>query len=242
MATNATAGRDGRQQRWAKHNEERRQQIIDAAIAVVEENEPAAEFHVQQIAERAGLNRTVVYRHFADRADLDRAIQTEILDELIDLLLPAVALDGTINEIITRIVSAYVEWTETHPALHRFAEAQSGTTLEMGMSKIAASLVEVLEAAVELLGVELSDDEKAAIDPLAHGLVGAVLGAVRRWVTREPREPSSERVSALLAESVWYLIDGHARRFGLELDPDVPVEELLQVPDPEDPDPVSTDG
>ena len=69
---------DGRQARWDKHNQERRQVILDAAIAVVEAGEPGAEFHVQQIADRAGLSRTVVYRHFADRADLDQAIQAEM--------------------------------------------------------------------------------------------------------------------------------------------------------------------
>ncbi len=70
---------DGRQARWDKHNQARRQAILDAALAVVEAGAPGAEFHVQQIADRAGLSRTVVYRHFADRADLDQAVQTEML-------------------------------------------------------------------------------------------------------------------------------------------------------------------
>ena len=73
---------DGRQARWDRHNQERRQRILDAAIAVVESGEPGAEVHVQQIAEQAGLSRTVVYRHFADRSDLDRAVQTAIVDDL----------------------------------------------------------------------------------------------------------------------------------------------------------------
>src|ERR1041384_8250665 len=95
---------DGRQLRWDKHNQARRQTILDAAVAVLEETEPGEDIHVQQIAQRAGLSRTVVYRHFTDRADLDQAVQTDILEMLAGDLLPEVTLDGTIEEIIQRIV------------------------------------------------------------------------------------------------------------------------------------------
>ena len=69
---------DGRQLRWDSHNQARRQHILDAAIDVLADSEPGAEVHVQQIADRAGLSRTVVYRHFADRADLDKIPATSL--------------------------------------------------------------------------------------------------------------------------------------------------------------------
>ena len=221
---------DGRQARWDRHNQQRRQQILDAAIAVVEADEPGAEFHVQQIADQAGLNRTVVYRHFSDRADLDRAIQDEILLRLTALLLPQVSLDGTVNEIIHRIVSTYVDWAVEHPALHRLAEYDSTGgpgPLHNGIHQIAGVLVEILETVIATLEVKLDDGESAAIDPLAYALVGAVFGAVRRWASREKREPSATQLSDILSRSVWHLLDGHARRLGLDLDPDVPIDQLL---------------
>lgn len=229
----APKGPDGRRARWDMHNQVRRQVILDAALEVVEAGEPGAEFHVQQIAERAGLGRTVVYRHFADRADLDQAIQAAILEDLTSRLLPQVSLDGTVHEIIQRIVSTYVTWVVAHPALHRFAEQKTSGPMEHGIQQIAGVLVEILETAVEMLDVELGPDERAALDPLAHGLVGAVLGAVRRWISRDERQPSARTLSALLSESVWHILDGHARRLGLEIDPDLPIEQLLGLPDPE---------
>lgn len=228
MAAPAPA-RDGRQARWEKHNADRRRQILDAAIAVLEAHEPGVEFHVQQIAERAGLNRTVVYRHFVDRADLDRAIQERILDDLAALLLPEVTLDGTVNAIILRIVGTYVDWVVAHPSLHRFAEQGNGP-FQLGISHIAAVLVEILQTAIALLQADLDDDEVAALDPLCHGLVGAVLGAVRRWVNRDVLEPAAPRMAELLSESVWHLLDGHARRLGIEIDPDLPLESLMTAP------------
>lgn len=222
---------DGRQARWDKHNQQRRQQILDAATTVIEGQPPGTEFHVQQIAGSAGLNRTVVYRHFADRADLDDAIRQHIIDDLTSVLQPAVSLDGTVNEVIRRIISTYVDWTVLHPGLHAFAVQEASGPAQHGIDQIAAQLTELLELAIALLGANLNDAERALVDPLAHGLVGAVFGAVRRWVTREPQEPSAAEISELLSTSVWNLLDGHARRFDLHLDPDLPLVALFQLPD-----------
>lgn len=233
-ASGASKTVDGRQARWDKHNEARRQVILDAALGVVEANEPGAEFHVLQIAEQAGLSRSVIYRHFTDRADLDHAILVEIVEGVMERLLPALTLDGTVREIIHRIVFAYVDWAAGHPALHRLVDhAAIGGALEHGLDRIASVIVEVLETAIEMLGLDLDDDDAAAIDPLAYALVGAAFSAVRRWVAREPRRPAAPELALLLSDSVWLILDGHARRLGLVIDPDLPVEELLNIPDPE---------
>ena len=90
---------DGRDERWAAHREERRAQILDAAIAVIEATPEGEEIHVRQIAQQAGLGRAVVYRHFADKADLDRAVQRRILQMLVDTLSPEFELSGSIQDI-----------------------------------------------------------------------------------------------------------------------------------------------
>src|SRR3954453_13030862 len=113
---------DGRQLRWDSHNPARRQHILDTAIGVLADPERGAEVHVQQIADRAGLSRTVVYRHFADRADLDSAGHGRALDLLRIELVPALSFEGTPVEIIRRIVSASVGWASEPPSLHEFAQ------------------------------------------------------------------------------------------------------------------------
>ncbi|GAA1928242.1 TetR/AcrR family transcriptional regulator [Nocardioides lentus] len=225
---------DGRQLRWSRHNRERREQILDAAIATLEDAGPGAEVHVQEIAARAGLSRTVVYRHFEDRADLDRSVRTEILDRLWGALLPEVTLDGTIPQIAERVVGTYVGWAVAHPALHRFAEqdpaggsADTEDPLQEGLTRIASQVADLITTAVDLLGLEPTDDERAAVDPLVFGLVGAVFGAVRRWMARPVRTPSVPVFVSLVTESAWHLLEGFGRRLGIQLDPDQPVEDLL---------------
>ncbi len=223
---------DGRQLRWDKHNQARRQTILDAAIAVLEETEPGEDIHVQQIAQRAGLSRTVVYRHFTDRADLDQGVQTAILEMLAGELLPEVTLAGTIDEFMQRIVGTYVRWTVSHPSLDLFAEhdvpgAAGSSALEVAVVQIAAQVEEIILVGAEQLGAPLSDDDAAALDPLVFGLVGAVFSATRRWLARTDRRPEPDLFVRLVSDSVWHIIDGHARRLGIELDPDVSVEALF---------------
>jgi AcrR family transcriptional regulator len=223
---------DGRQLRWDKHNQARRQNILDAAVLVLEETEPGEEMHVQQIAARAGLSRTVVYRHFTDRADLDHAVQGAILEMLAGQLLPEVTLAGTIEEIIRRIVGTYVRWTVDHPSLHRFAEhdvpgAAGASALEVSVVQIATQVEELITVGAEQLGVQLADEDAAALDPLVFGLVGAVFSATRRWLGRTDRRPDPETFVKLVSDSVWHIINGHALRLGIELDPHVSVEALF---------------
>lgn len=224
---------DGRQARWDRHNQVRRQVIIDAAIEVLGGSEPGAEVHVQQIADRAGLSRTVVYRHFNDRADLDAAVQAAALELLRAELVPALSFEGTPVEIIRRIVAAYVGWAVAHPSLHEFAQAdppgQGPGQMERAIGHIAGQVEDLINVGVQVLHVDLKEHEAQALDPLVFGLVGAVFTSVRRWLSRADRGPSADEFVDIASEAIWHQIAGMANARGVELDPDVPVEQLLEA-------------
>jgi AcrR family transcriptional regulator len=218
---------DGRQARWQRHNESRRQQIIDAAVDVIEEGQPGAELHVQQIASRAGVNRTVVYRYFKDRDDLEHAIQQAIVARLWAELMPAVSLEGTVPQIIERIIGTYVDWAVAHPALHNVVDHDYGSgALEQALEEIAGEVGAIVAFAMSAFGGALAFDE-AELDPLVHGLVGAVFGSVRRWLNRPQPALSAAQLRETVSRSVWYVIEGHARAGGVTLDPDLPLADLL---------------
>lgn len=221
---------DGRQLRWQRHNRERRQVILDAAIEVLGEHEPGEEVHVQEIAKRAGLSRTVVYRHFDDRSDLDLAVQREICDRVGAAVIPAVQFSGTPIEMIRRIIDAYVHWAIEHPTLMRFAEQDlPGVTakpMEEELEQIAAQIEVLMNGVVDLLGAELTEDDRNGLVPWVFGLVGGCFYAVRRWTARGRLEPGVDPFIDLLTEAIWFQIDGLARARGIEL-PTGPVEDLL---------------
>ena len=149
---------DGRRVRWEEHKRRRRQAIIDAAIAVIEEHPPGTTIHVQQIAERAGLARPALYRHFTDRADLDRAVQEQAIGQLLAELDPGVILQGTVEQVILRIVETYVTWAGDHPALHRVAVreatgADGGNPLRAAVQQIADLVHQLFSVGAETLGL-----------------------------------------------------------------------------------------
>lgn len=228
---------DGRRRRWKEHNQVRRQVIIDAAVAVLERQAPGEEVQVQAVADEAKMSRTVIYRHFVDRADLDRAVQRQICEDVGVELLPALSYDGTPDQIIHRIVGSFVRWASAHPTLYWFAERDlSGwgpSPLSAAVEQVAEGIEGIMSIVVAALGGELSDDERAALDPWVFGMIGAVFAAVRRWLERPVREPATDSFVAILSESIWMQINGMALTRGLNL-PDLPVADLLQALNPVD--------
>lgn len=222
---------DGRQSRWDRHNEERRVAILDAAIVAIEAAPEGAEVPVADIASRAGLSRTVLYRHFDDRADLDLAIRGRIFEHVQAELMPQVTLSGTPTEIIGRIVGAYVGWASAHPALHRVVHQQPlglpGSPTGQAVGQLARQIRDIIALATTVLGFEAEEDLQAALDPLVFGFIGLVMASVHRWLTRSEPTPSADALTGLLSEAIWQQIHGMAAARGLELSPDVPVEQLL---------------
>jgi len=223
---------DGRQVRWDAHKASRREVIIEAALAASEQAGAGVVVPLQDIAERAGVVRTVVYRHFNDRAELDHAMQQRALEMLRDAVTDSLLLEGSIADIIERVVRSYVDWAAAHPELHRIAtEERIGgmRDLEMTIADIADRLEALLNLAIALLSVDLTAEDSQAMDPLVFGLVGQAFGTVRRWLRQPEREPDAVALAKFIARSVWFQIDGHARDRGIVLDPTVDVRELFNL-------------
>ena len=75
-AARSRDGRDGRDARWEGHREARRSELVDATIRAIRRHGPGV--GMDDIAAEAGTSKTVVYRHFDDRAGLYRAVVARI--------------------------------------------------------------------------------------------------------------------------------------------------------------------
>lgn len=218
---------DGRSTRWAAHNDAQRERIILAAIALHDEGHGGAS--LQEIGARAGLSRSVLYRQFDDRRDLELAVERYVLDGLLARLDAELVLAGTIRETLRRVASTYIDWAAEHPRLHQLADldATADGPLGQAIARIAGRIAETLVATFRLGGAEVSEADVAAADPLAHGLVGAVFATVRRWIQLGAKVPDREHLTDLVVESAWAVLDVRIRAYGQAIDPDVPVETLF---------------
>src|SRR5882757_7385897 len=100
----AEDSRDGRSTRWDPHRRERRAAIIAAAITAIEEHGPDA--LTGQIADRAGVPRTHVYRHFDGKQALDLAVSRQAAREIGEVIRTGLATRGSALDVIRASINS----------------------------------------------------------------------------------------------------------------------------------------
>lgn len=227
-ATDRNPDADGRATRWDAHKAQRRNEVLDAAVSAIEQDGPTV--GVKQIAERAGLPRSVVYRHFKDRSDLDEQLRQRILDTLMTELAPTLRPDGTPREAIRRAVDAYLGWIERHPRLHAFLGAGSGHTGSTPSRVVSGTKTAIAVEVADLFARILRrfGKETELSTSLAFGLIGLVDSSVNKWLADRETTITTAELAAFLARSLLLVLDGNLRALGVDIDPDGPISDLLE--------------
>lgn len=207
---------DGRRLRWAEHRETRRAAFVAAGAEAVDRFGPAAS--AEQIADAAGVSRTVLYRYFRDREDLRQAIADHVVQAVLDSVLPALELDAesTPRQIIGAAIGTIIGWLDEHPNLYHFLRARRDGGLESVENTLADNVAALLKIMMVVFGVEGDD-----ADPAAYGIVGYVEAAGGWWL--QQRSISREKFTELVCGGVWHVIEGTARDHGLTLNYDEPL-------------------
>ena len=217
---------DGRATRWDEHKSERRELILDAAIAAVSEG--GAEVGVQHIAERAGLPRSVVYRIFRDREDLDEQIRSRIVDQLMMDLAPALTPRGTLQHWVTRAVETYLGWVIEFPRLHQFLGSGSASRRTTGSRVVTGTKTAIAAQLAEFMKDTLRrvEADSGVSEPLAFGLIGLVDGSVNRWVSNPSPSMSSTQLGEFLADSIWQVLCSTLASEGLNITSETTLDDL----------------
>ncbi|MGN2639497.1 TetR/AcrR family transcriptional regulator [Nocardia takedensis] len=223
---------EGRSRRWQPHNDERRERIVRAMIDLIEEGEHGTDVPMARLTERAGLSKSVVYRQFSGRDDLDRHTRTAICEQFTDTLDAALDVtDGSIHVILDRTVGAVVDWIDRHPRRHEFLrrgpalgdpdEVDALRSLQTGIAARTRLLVTGLAGVVGVV-------DEPVIDTMTFSIVAMVEATVTRWA-RDPNPcMDRDRLVAELAGYAWSVLDGVARGHGIDLDPDQPLLTLIE--------------
>src|SRR5207253_2321269 len=82
---------DGRARRWEQHREDRRVDLVEAAVAAIDRHGIAA--GIDEIAKVAGVSKPVLYRYFADKGDLHAAVGRWGADQVLGRVVPALVAD-----------------------------------------------------------------------------------------------------------------------------------------------------
>jgi AcrR family transcriptional regulator len=168
----------------------RRAQLLDAARDVF----AAQGYHaaaMDDIAERAGVSKPVLYQHFPGKLELYQALLTTYADELVGQVEAALAATAENEERVQAAVAAYFDFVAGDGKAYRLI---FGSDLRGD----AAEVVEKVAAAVTTdAGL---DSARARL--LAVGLVGLSQFAAQYWLDSEQTVGRDEAI-ALLASLAW---------------------------------------
>ncbi|GAB2859708.1 TetR/AcrR family transcriptional regulator [Nocardioides pacificus] len=216
------AAKDGRARRWSGQHERRRAEFVEAALLAIAEHGPDAS--TEQIAQRAGVARTRLYKHFAGAAELNQAIAARAVDLVTAELEPVWNPQGTPTDMIGTAVATHLRWLTEHSNLYRYLTKHSVSGHAEGSDVVADIKGSIAQHLAELFAgyLTLFEVDTGLAEPLAWGLVGYVDSAATRWV-ENPGATTFEQMSDFLARGIWAILDDALRSYGLTLDPHVPL-------------------
>jgi len=213
---------DGRAARWSGQHERRRDQFVEAALLAIAEHGPAVS--TDQIAQRAGVARTRLYKHFDGAADLNRAIAARAVELVIAELEPVWNPQGSPLEMIGTAVATHLRWLREHTNLYHYLTKHSASGTTEGpdavadvKSSIAQRLTALFGSYLALLGIE-----DVRVEPLAYGLVGYVDAAAVRWA-EHPAGVTLDQMVDQLSRAIWAVINEILERHDISLDPADPL-------------------
>ena len=194
MHTDTARPQDGRATRWERHNATRRQRLVQDAVRAIRAHGPGV--GMDEIAAQAGTSKTVLYRHFSDKAGLYAAV----VESVHDFILRTLPLDEASalepRELVITLADAYLAVVERDRNLYLFTTSRptGETPTEDPVLGITTRIGNAVSDAIRSwLRREGLDEEPA--NTWGHGAVGFIWAVSDRWIVTNLRRPRAEVVA-----------------------------------------------
>ena len=203
-----TATPDARPRGARLPRQARRRQLLGAAQEVfVSQGYHAAA--MDEIAERAGISKPVLYQHFPGKQDLYLALLDESVDRLIEAVAAAIRSTSDNKQRVAATFGAYFNFVAGPGEAYRLVfesdlsnEPAVRERLDRSMQECAAMISEVI-----------TEDTRIPADAahlLSVGLVGTAQVSARYWLSTDRRIPQ-DAAEQLMARLAWRGISGWPR-------------------------------
>jgi AcrR family transcriptional regulator len=179
--------------------------MVQAAIDAVRTHGSGAS--VAEIAAMAGITKPVLYRHFTDRADLQRAVGQRAVEMLMERMGPEMDPGREPPQLIRGVIDAFLAGIEDEPQLWRFVvhhpieRAAGAEVADDAREQIARALAMIIGERLRAAGLD-----SGGAEAWAHGLVGMVESAGDWWLER--RTMSRDALTDYLTTLIWGGISG----------------------------------
>ncbi|WP_430867389.1 TetR/AcrR family transcriptional regulator [Demequina aurantiaca] len=171
-----------------------RSRLQEAFFALAQER-GIDQVSVSDIAERAGVNRSTFYQHYADKETLLADALDVVAQQAYEKLKEGLVLTVDPPEVLV----GFIEHIDQYADLYRsvFSEPGWGVVLMRLRQHVRDAIVDV--AARD----ETASPRDVPVEVVAAGVAGSIIGVLGAWLLTEPRPPASEA-----AMWVWRVILG----------------------------------
>jgi AcrR family transcriptional regulator len=164
---------------------------------------------MDDIADRAGVSKPVLYQHFPGKRELYLALLEEQVDHLAERVADAMAGTHDNRERVNRTVGAYYDFIDAEGEAFRLVFESDLRNDDDVRSIVDRGARLCVEAIAEVIAADTGADPERAL-LLASGLTGLAETSARWWLSRKGTVSRDEAVS-LLATLAWRGISGFPR-------------------------------
>jgi AcrR family transcriptional regulator len=202
----ATSDARPRSNRLPRH--ERRRQLLDAALEVF----VARGYHaaaMDEIAERAGVSKPVLYQHFPSKLELYLALLDESVGGLVDTVRSALRSTSENKQRVGATFGAYFEFVGGHDEAYRLvfeSDLSNEPAVRARLDRVQQECADLVSEVVkEDAGIS---DEEARL--LSIAMVGMAQVSARYWLSSHGHI-TREAAEQMVARLAWRGISGWPR-------------------------------
>ncbi|GII85837.1 TetR family transcriptional regulator [Sphaerisporangium siamense] len=186
----------------------RRRQLLDAAQEVFVENGYHAAA-MDEIAERAGVSKPVLYQHFPGKLDLYLALLDVHVDDMANRCREALASTTDNKQRVQAAIGAFFDFVSTQGEAFRLVFESDLRNVAQVRQRVERSLRE----SAEMISQVIQEDTGCSSDEahlLGVGLVGMAEVSARYWLASHGSIPK-DVATQLMARLAWRGIGGFPR-------------------------------
>jgi AcrR family transcriptional regulator len=194
------ANRGGRLPRSA-----RREQLLAAALEVF----VAQGYHnaaMDDIAERAGVSKPVLYQHFPGKLELYLALVDRQVEEIVSRIREAMAATSDNSVRVRNAMAAYFDYVDSEDEAFRLVFESDLRNDAAVRERVENSTQRCMEAVAETIAAD-TGATRAEAELLSIGLIGLGEITARSWLDSDRSVPKEEAVQ-LVASLAWRGISG----------------------------------
>lgn len=188
--------------------DERRAQLLAAALEVF----TVAGYHsaaMDEIADRAGVSKPVLYQHFPSKLDLYLAVLDTHIDSLVFAIQRAIQSTPDNAKRVQATIGAYFDFIEAEGEAFRLL-FESDMNVEPAVRERLNRMTYDCAAAVSaVISLDTGLPQEAAM-LLGVGLIGSAQVTARHWLERDSKL-SREQAQVLATNIIWRGISGFPR-------------------------------